>query len=126
MNSCQLMGRITKDLDVKEYGETKVLSFTIAINRKFAKEGEEKQADFIMCKCFNKTAENLARFFRKGSLIAIEGRIQTGNYDKDGVRVYTTDVMVEGFHFTGEKKDSNEQLGFQYIDGAEEGDTFPF
>ena len=128
LNSVVLMGRITKDLEVKEYGETKVLSFTIAINRKFAKEGEEKQADFIMCKCFNKTAENLARFFRKGSLIAVEGRIQTGSYDKEGVKVYTTDVIVEGWHFTGEKKDTNEQSsGFEYIDNtATNDDELPF
>jgi single-strand DNA-binding protein len=128
MNNCQLMGRITKDLDLKcGANGAYYLGFTIAITRKFNKEGEEKQSDFISCKAFGKTAENITKFFAKGKLIAIEGRIQTGSYDKEGVKVYKTDVMVDGFHFTGEKKDTSEQSGFQYVDGAvNDEDSLPF
>lgn len=113
MNLVTLMGRITKDLDLKtSQSGSSFMSFTIAINRAFTKQGEEKQTDFISCKAFGKTAENIAKFFSKGSLIAIEGRIQTGSYsDKEGKKVYTTDVMVSGFHFTGEKKDKQIRVG---------------
>ena len=106
MNKVILQGRITKDLEPKysKDGGTALLSFTVAVNRKYQKEGEEKQADFIMCKAFGKTAENISNFFGKGRLILLEGRIQTGSYDKDGTKVYTTDVIVEGFDFCGEKK----------------------
>jgi single-strand DNA-binding protein len=101
------MGRITKDLELKysKDGETTILSFTVAVNRM---KKDTNEADFISCKAFNKTAENIAKFFGKGKLIASDGRIQTGSYDnKDGQKVYTTDVIVSGFHFTGEKKDAN-------------------
>lgn len=107
------MGRITKDLELK-YAQsgTAILGFTLAVNRKFNKEGEEKQTDFIMCKAFGKTAENISNYFGKGRLILVEGRIQTGSYDKDGAKVYTTDIIVEAFDFTGEKKEAiQEQKG---------------
>lgn len=123
MNKTILMGRITKDLEVRmSQSSMALLSFTVAVNRAFKKEGEEKQSDFIMCKAFGKTAENIAKFFSKGALIAIEGRIQTGSYDKDGAKVYTTDVIVDQFHFTGEKKDTN-QSGFVPVDNV---DDLPF
>jgi len=109
MNKTFLMGRIVKDLELKtSQAGTSFLSFTVAVNRAFTKQGEEKQTDFISCKAFGKTAENIVKFFSKGALIALEGRIQTRSYEKDGKKIYTTDVMVDGFHFTGEKKqDSN-------------------
>lgn len=110
LNKVIIMGRITKDLDLKQsLGGMALLSFSVAVNRKYVKEGEERQADFITCKAFNKTAENIAKFFGKGKLIAIDGHIQTGSYEKDGNRVYTTDVIVDGFHFTGEKKSDNQE-----------------
>ena len=134
MNRTFLMGRITKDPDIKTaQSGTVMLNFTIAVTRQFAKEGEERQSDFINCKAFSKTAENIAKFFSKGKLILIEGRIQTGSYEKDGNKVYTTDIMVEGFHFTGEKKDAVQavtaqsgQAGFYPIDSEEDGDKLPF
>lgn len=124
MNSVQLMGRITKDLDLKtSQSGTSFMSFTVAVNRKFSKE---KETDFISCKAFGKTAENIAKFFSKGSLIAVEGRIQTGSYEKDGNRVYTTDVIVDGFHFTGEKKDKEENVGWVGEAIANTTDELPF
>ena len=129
MNKVVLMGRITRDLELKTAGAgTMFMSFTVAVNRKFNKPGEERQADFINCKAFGKTAENIAKFFSKGALILVEGRIQTGHYDnKEGVRVYTTDVMVEGFDFTGEKRDKvqDDSVGFTPITGGET-DDLPF
>ncbi len=74
--------------------------FTVAVNRAFNKEGEEKQADFISCVAWRKQAENLANFMKKGNLIGLEGRIQTGSYEgQDGKRVYTTDVVADSIQF---------------------------
>jgi len=112
MNKVMLMGRICKDLEVKIVGnQMSFLSFTVAVNQKYTKPGEEKKTDFLNCKAFSKTAENIAKFFRKGSLIIVSGRIQTGSYEKDGQKIYTTDIMVDEFEFTGEKKD--ETRGYQ-------------
>lgn len=128
MNKSILMGRITKDLELK-YAQsgTAILGFTLAVNRKYVKEGEERQADFIMCKAFGKTAENINNYFGKGKLILIEGRIQTGSYEKDGQRVYTTDVIVEGFDFTGEKKqEESTQTESSFIPLDDGEDDLPF
>lgn len=125
MNKVIVMGRITKDLEVKHaQSGTAILSFTVAVNRKFSKEGEEKQADFISCRAFGKTSENIAKFFSKGSLILVEGRIQTGSYDKDGTKVYTTDVIVDSFDFTGEKKNNSNSPTF--VDVTEQESELPF
>ena len=105
MNNVTLLGRITKELELKVYGETKVVNFSLAVNRKFKKN----EADFIMCKAFNKTAEIMSQYLNKGSQIAVEGRIQTGSYEKEGKRVYTTDVIVGSFYFAeGSKKAADE------------------
>jgi len=115
MNKVMLMGRICKDLEVKIVGnQMSFLSFTIAVNRKFTKQGEEKKTDFISCKAFSKNAENIAKWFKKGRLILLEGRLQTGSYDgNDGKKVYTTDMMIDDWDFTGEKKDETQQRGYQ-------------
>lgn len=101
MNKAILMGRVTKDLEVKYSKDNiPILKFTIAVNR--IKKGE---ADFINCLAFKERAENIAKYFSKGSMIAIEGKINTGSYDdKEGRKVYTTEVVIDAFHFTGEKK----------------------
>ena len=110
MNQVTIMGRITKDLDLRtaQTGNN-FMSFTVAVDRKFSKE---KETDFISCKAFGKTAENIAKFFGKGRLIIVEGRIQTGSYEKDGQKIYTTDVIVDSFHFTGEKKQESDNPGW--------------
>lgn len=120
MNKTILMGRLTKDIEVR-YSASQVAygSFNLAVNRRFSKEGEEKQADFISCKVFGKTCENMAKFFSKGSLALIEGRIQTGSYDKEGTKIYTTDVIVENFNFTGEKKGDATTTNTSAIPGTE-------
>jgi single-strand DNA-binding protein len=105
MNKVVLIGRLTKDLELKQNGEVSVIKFTLAVNRKFVKQGEERQADFINCVAFNKTAITMTNFLEKGRQIAVEGRIQTGSYkNKEGATVYTTEVIVDSFYFADSKK----------------------
>ena len=114
MNKWNGIGRITKDIELKSGNSgMSYCGFTVAINREYTKQGEEKQADFITCKAFGKTAEFVSKYFSKGKLIAITGRIQTGSYEKDGVKHYTSDVMVEKVYFCGDsgKKQEETQLG---------------
>lgn len=101
INRVVLVGRLTKDPELR-YTPNGVATcrFTVAVNRAFNKEGEEKQADFISCVAWRKQAENLANFMKKASLIGLEGRIQTGSYEgQDGKRVYTTDVVADSIQF---------------------------
>ena len=106
MNKVILTGRLTRDIEVKQFGETSVGKFGVAVNRRFKKEGQP-EADFINCVTFGKQAEIMAQYLAKGSMVSLSGRIQTGSYDKeDGTKVYTTDVVVEEFTFVESKKDS--------------------
>jgi len=115
MNTVALTGRITKDLEVtKTQSGMSILRFTLAVNRAFTNKNGEREADFISCVAFDKRADTMATYLSKGSLVGITGRIQTGSYDnKDGVRVYTTDVMVEGFDFLESKSPSTRPNDFQ-------------
>ena len=99
VNNVVLVGRLTKDVELK-YTQSgmAVAKFILAVNRQFKKDGQP-DADFITCTAFSKTAENLANFMRKGSQIGVVGNIQTGSYDKDGTRVYTTDVICNNIQF---------------------------
>ena len=110
MNKAILMGRLTRDPEVRyTQGENQmaIARYTLAVDRRFNRNGDENTADFINCVSFGKTAEFAERYFRKGTKIAISGRIQTGSYtNKDGVKVYTTDVVVEDQEFA-ESKNSN-------------------
>jgi single-strand DNA-binding protein len=132
MNKVHIMGRICRDLELKFSNAQEpvaILSFSVAVNRKFKKEGQP-EADFINVKAFGKTAENIQKFFSKGKMIQITGRIQTGSYEKDGVKVYTTDIMAEEFNFTGEKKEDGSVQktteGFYPINENIEDDDLPF
>lgn len=108
MNSVQLIGRLTKDVDLRyTQGGTAVGSFNLAVNRPFTNQQGEREADFISCQIWRKAAENLANFTHKGSLIGVEGRIQTRNYEnKQGQRVYVTEVIVSNFHLLEPKSKS--------------------
>lgn len=101
---------MTKDPDIRySAGATQmcVAKFTLAVDRKFKKEGEAS-ADFINCVSFGKTAEFAEKYFRKGTKILVSGRIQTGSYtNKDGNKVYTTDVVVEEQEFAESKNQNN-------------------
>lgn len=106
MNRVILVGRFTKDAEVRQASSTMIARFTLAVDRKYRKD-EEASADFINCVAFGKTAEFIERYFRKGMKAGVEGRIQTGSYtNKDGQRVYTTDVVIDGIEFVESKKDS--------------------
>jgi len=111
MNKSILIGRITRNMDIKYSASgMAILKFNIAVNRR--KKGE---ADFINCIAFDKTAENIAKFFEKGSMIAVVGHILTGSYDgKDGKKVYTTEVIVDEFDFCGSAKKVEEEKPDSY------------
>lgn len=111
MNSVQLIGRLTKDLDLK-YTQTgkAVATGTLAVNRRFKNAQGESEADFINIQIWDKSAENLANFTRNGSQIGVNGRIQTRNYEnKEGARVYVTEIVVENFTLLEKKGDTNSQ-----------------
>lgn len=107
MNKVILMGRLTKDPETR-YTQTnniQVTSFTLAVNRRFTKDGEQ-QADFINIVSWNKTAEFVSKYFRKGQQVGVIGRIQTRNYDDDkGVKHYITEVIAEEVYFADSKKE---------------------
>lgn len=105
MNSVNLLGRLTKDPESyapQKKDGTLVVKFTLAVQR------DKENADFIRCTCFGKTAETVEDYLRKGSMIGVTGRIQTGSYEKDGATVYTTDVIVDRFDFA-EKREAAEE-----------------
>jgi single-strand DNA-binding protein len=101
------MGRLTKDVEIRQTpNNLSVARFTIAVNRRFAKDGGQ-QADFINCIAWRKTGEFIARYFQKGSMIAIVGSIQTRSWDgNDGKKQYATEVIVDEAYFTGSKSES--------------------
>lgn len=98
MNKTQLLGRLTKDIELKETTNSTVGRFTLAVPRM---KGEE--TDFIACKVWGKKAEILEKFVKKGHKLCIAGRLETGSYEKDGRKVYTTEVVVEDFDFIESK-----------------------
>ena len=116
MNKVILMGRLVRDPEVRySQGEnaTAVARFTLAVDRRFNRNnGDDNNTDFIGCVAFGRQAEFAEKYFRKGTKIAITGRIQTGSYtNKDGVRVYTTDVVVEEQEFAESKGTSGAAEG---------------
>jgi len=114
MNNVGLVGRLTRDPDVTySNGGASIAKFNIAVDRRFKKEGQP-DADFISCTAFGKTAEFIEKYFTKGQRIGLTGRIQTGNYmNKDNVKVYTTDVVVENVEFVESKASGGGQEGYQ-------------
>ena len=110
MNKVILMGRITRDAEIRyTQGEksTAIARFSLAVDRRFKKDNDEQNTDFISCIAFGKIAEFLEKFGRKGTKFVVDGRIQTGSYNnKDGQKVYTTDVVVENIEFAESKNSS--------------------
>ena len=107
------IGRLVADPDLKYASTgTAISSFTIAVNRSFKSATGERETDFIKCVSFGKQAENLSKYQSKGSQIAVHGRIQTRNYEnKEGKRVYITEVVAEEIEFLGSKKDNQSSAG---------------
>ena len=133
MNRVILMGRLTKNPEIKYAGKENdmaVARYTLAVNRRYKREGEQ-EADFISCVTFGKSAEFAQKYLRKGIRIVVSGRISTGNYkDKDGKTIYTTDVIVEEHEFAQnkesnpssetEKEAGNDSDGFMNVPDEEE------
>ena len=112
MNKAILVGRLTKDPELKMTENTKreVCQFTIAVNRPYTNDDGERKADFINCVVWDKLAENLSKYQKKGNQIAVEGRIQTRNYDdKDGKKIYVTEIFVSNVTFL-DSKGSNDSV----------------
>ena len=104
MNQVILMGRLTRDPDIKETTTTKIASYTLAVDRRRRAENGEDNADFISCKGFSKSADFAQNWLHKGTKIIVRGRLQTGKYtNKDGQTVYTTDVIVDDQEFCESK-----------------------
>lgn len=109
MNSIALIGRLTRDPDVRYKEEMAIARFTLAVDRP-KMNGKEATSDFPSCVAFGKTAEMIEKYITKGRRIGLTGRLQTGNYtDKDGKKVYTTDVVAERVYFLDKKEESVEK-----------------
>ena len=115
MNKVILMGRLTRDPDVRySAGEnsTAVARYTLAVDRRFRRDGDSATADFIGCVAFGRQAEFAEKYLRQGTKIAITGRIQTGSYtNREGQKVYTTEVVVEDQEFAESKASSDSYHG---------------
>ena len=107
-NKAILMGRLTRDPETSTSTSGVVVTrFTLAVDRRFQKQGEERQADFINIVTFNKTAEFVKKYFIKGQLALVSGSIQTRSWDgQDGQKKYATEVIAEEVNFVGSKKDN--------------------
>jgi len=133
MNRVILMGRLTRDADVRYGGanNTAVANFSLAVDRRFKREGDSQTADFINCVAFEKTAEFMEKFGRKGVKFVVEGELRNNNYQKDGETVYRDIVRVSNIEFAESKgsgaaaptetPDNTDADGFMNIpDGIEE------
>lgn len=120
MNSVHIIGRLTKDPQISYIPDTQtaVARFSVAISRGKDKDGNDKGADFPNVVVFGKQAENCERYLSKGKLVGIEGRLQTGSYEKDGRKVYTTDVIANRVEFLewDNKQKSEIPSGFRAVE----------
>lgn len=133
LNKAIILGRITHDLEVRQTPSgTAVLQFTVAVDRNYSKDGGEKQTDFINCVAWRQTAEFIGKWFSKGRMIAVDGRLQTRTYeDKNNTKHYLTELIVENANFTGEPKQgggnfNGQNSGFanQYQQTAQQNNGF--
>lgn len=117
MNKVILMGRLTRDPEIRySQGEnsTAIARFTLAVDRRYRRDNAEQTADFISCVAFGRPAEFLEKYGRKATKFVLEGRIQTGSYtNKDGQKVYTTDVVAESVEFAESKASASDNQGSQ-------------
>ena len=126
MNKVILMGRLTRDAEVKYSNEMAIAKFTLAVDRR----GKDKETDFISCVAFGKTGEFVEKYINKGTKIALEGRWQTGSYtNKEGQKVYTNDCIVEQIEFAESKKDdasANKPASDSFMNLPTDIDEVPF
>lgn len=115
INNVVLVGRITKDLELKSTGNSSVCNFTMAVNRNFKNAQGEYDADFINCVAFGATADRMCQYLKKGSQIALAGRIQTRNYENQkGEKVFSTQIIANNISFL-EKVEKNEFMPHQEV-----------
>lgn len=112
MNSLHLIGRLTKDVDLQTFGDGNgcYCSFVMAVDRKRSKNAEGQTADFPRLTAFGKTAENMAKYLQKGSLISVEGQVRTDNYEKEGKKLSRTELIANSVEFlsSGTKEENFE------------------
>mgnify|MGYP000472509559 CR=1 FL=1 len=131
MNKVILMGRLTRDPEVRytQTNNTLVASFSLAVNRRFTKPGEERQADFINIVAWSKLGEFCSKYFKKGQQVGIIGRIQTRTWDDDkGQKHYITEVIVEETYFADSRRDGaaadmDSSFGADFADSKRDGET---
>ena len=109
MNKVLLVGRLTRDPEMRTTGTGMVVTkFSVAVNHNFTDRNGERGVDYINCSAFNRQAENIAKYCKKGSLVSVEGSIRTGSYDApDGTKTYTTDVACNQVNFLSTKNDNS-------------------
>ena len=123
MNKVILMGRLTRDPEVRytQTNNTLVSSFSLAVNRRFARQGEERQADFINIVAWSKLGEFCSKYFKKGQQVGVIGRIQTRTWDDDqGTKHYVTEVVAEEAYFADSRRDSDSSSSFENTFGTTE------
>ena len=135
MNKAILMGRLTSDPEVRytQTTNTIVVNFALAVNRRFVRQGEERQADFINIVAWNKTAEFCSKYFKKGQQVGIIGRIQTRTWDdEEEKKHYVTEVVAEQIYFADSKRENSDSQGDMQFENnlnqnlASVGDDLPF
>ena len=122
MNKIILVGRLTKDPEVRSTSAGfPTANFTVAVNRNFKNKDGNYDADFLPCVAFRQTADFISKFFKKGNMICLDGRVQTRSYDaQDGSKRYVTEVVVENVEFVGGKNDSSSTPNNDYVDEPSE------
>lgn len=112
MNKIILLGRLTRDPEIRTTSSgTTTANFTVAVNRNFKNKDGNYDADFLPCVAFRQTADFISKYFKKGRMISLEGRVQTRNYEaEDGTKRYVTEIVVEGVEFAGDNKKKNLKL----------------
>lgn len=110
LNKVILMGRLTRDPELRSTPQgVSTCSFSLAVDRNFVREGEERKADFINCVAWRQTAEFISKYFKKGNMVALEGSIQTRSWDdQDGKKHYVTEVIVSQVYFAEGKRESED------------------
>ena len=128
MNKVILMGRLTRDPEVRytQTNNTLVASFSIAVNRRFVRPGEERQADFINIVAWSKLGEFCSKYFKKGQQVGIIGRLQVRNWeDEQGQKRYVTEVVAEEAYFADSKRDSADAANFENTFGSSVANSSP-
>ena len=112
LNCAVIIGRLTADPELRQTpSSVPVTRFTVAVDRGYAKQGEERKADFINVIAWRSTAEFVCKYFNKGSMIAVQGAIETGSYEKDGVKRYTFEIKADNVSFCGGKNEQSSNEG---------------